>query len=204
VGRVVFNHQLNVQASRDIRLDRAQELEKLLIPVTPNAEPDNHGGRHVESLQQHAGTMPRVVVAASFWLTGMQMRQRLRANQGLGPAILVDAKYLRTLGRCLIERDDVASLLDEEVVTGDLEALAAVRLQPEGPPEAVDGRRHMAHRRGHRAPASIGAVGRRLVQELVDHVRDLLVVDRVRRLEPKFVIEAVQLPPGKESPHPCG
>src|SRR5512144_2295510 len=45
--------------------------------------------------------------------------------------------YQRALRRVEVEADDVAHLLDEQRVGGQLEGLAAVRLQRERPPNAM-------------------------------------------------------------------
>jgi hypothetical protein len=43
------------------------------------------------------------------------------------------------LRRVQVQPDDVANLLDEERVIGEVKTLASMGLQPEGPPYPVDG-----------------------------------------------------------------
>ena len=55
-------------------------------------------------------------------------------------ALLVDAQHDRALGRVEVQPDDVAHLLDEQRVLGQLPMLDAMRLQPERPPDPRDRR----------------------------------------------------------------
>jgi len=93
--------------------------------------------------------MPLVVVSATLGLAGPHGQERLGAVQRLDLALLVDAEHQGAIGRVEIELDDVAHLLDEQRVGRELEGLDAVRLQPKGLPDAMDGRGRMADRRGH-------------------------------------------------------
>jgi hypothetical protein len=51
--------------------------------------------------------------------------------QSLALALLVHAENQRALGRAQVQARHVAQLLDEERIVGQLEALRAMRLQPE-------------------------------------------------------------------------
>ena len=53
----------------------------------------------------------------------------MRALQRLALALLVDTQDKRILGRAQIQAHDIAQLLDEERTGGQLEVLAAMRLQ---------------------------------------------------------------------------
>jgi hypothetical protein len=55
----------------------------------------------------------------------------------LDPGLLIDAQHHRALGRVQVEPNDVAHLVDEKRVLGQLPGLPAVGLQPEGAPHAV-------------------------------------------------------------------
>ena len=56
-------------------------------------------------------------------------------SERLDLGLLIDAEHDRALGRVEIEPDDVADLVDELRVLGELPGLLAVRLQPERPPD---------------------------------------------------------------------
>jgi len=56
-------------------------------------------------------------------------QQRLGTIQRLDLRFLIDAEDQRTIRRVEVKADDVADLLDEQRIGGQLEALAPVRLQ---------------------------------------------------------------------------
>ena len=136
--------------------------------------------------------MALVVVGAPLDLARAHRQQRLRAVQRLDLRLLVHAQHQRALGRAHVEADDVAHLLDEQRVVRQLEGLAAVRLQPEGAPDAVDGRRRIAHRLRHRAQRPVRRPGRRRLQRQPDRLGDLVVADLARRAGPRLVEQPVQ------------
>ena len=75
-------------------------------------------------------------------------QEGLGALQGLGLALLIDAQHQGMVGRIQVEADDVADLLDEEGIGGELEVLPPMGLEVERGPEALD--------RGLGAPGVLG------------------------------------------------
>ena len=72
-----------------------------------------------------------------------------------------------------------------------------MRLQPEGAPDAMHGRRSVADLLGHGPQAPVrGAFGKRL-QRLADRRGDGVVADLARRPGAGLVVEAVHAAPGK-------
>ena len=141
--------------------------------------------------------MPLVVVGAPLGLAGPHRQQRLGAVQRLDLALLVDAQHHRAIRRIEIEPDDVAHLLHEQRIGRELEGLDAMRLQPEGLPDAMDGRGRMADRRRHGAQAPVRGARRPRLQRPPDGVGDRVVADPARRARPRLVVEAVQALRGK-------
>ena len=101
---------------------------------------DHLAGGDIESGKQRRRAVANVVVAAPLRLAGAHRKQRLGAIERLDLALLVDAQHHGMLGRAQVEPDDVAHLLDEQRVVGELEGLGAMRLQAEGPPDALHAR----------------------------------------------------------------
>jgi hypothetical protein len=64
--------------------------------------------------------------------------------------LLIDAEHDGALGRVEVEPDDVVDFLDEQGVLGELEAVLAVRLEPECPPDPRHRRLGPADLFGHR------------------------------------------------------
>ena len=96
-------------------------------------------------------------------------------------ALLVDAQDHGMVGRVEVEADDVADLLDEEGIGGELEVLLPVGLEVEGGPETLD--------RGLRDPGGFGhgtagpvraAVGGTDLERLLDQYHDGVVRDGAR------------------------
>src|SRR5262249_38564807 len=86
-------------------------------------------------------------------------------------------------------RDGVAHLGDKQRVSGQLESLQAVRLQPEGTPDPPDARRRDARVSGHAARAPMRGSQRSALQCLDDDAFDLAIADfaghpRTRLVEP--------------------
>ena len=136
--------------------------------------------------------MPLVVVGAALGLAGPHRQQRLGAVQRLDLALFVDAEHHGAIRRVEIEPDDVGHLLHEQRVGRKLEGLDAMRLQPEGPPDAMDGRGRVADRRGHGAQAPVRGSRRSRLQRPPDGVGDCVITDPARRARARLVVKAVQ------------
>jgi hypothetical protein len=83
--------------------------------------------------------MANVVVRDAFDIAQTEREERLGAVEGLDLALLIDGQDDRVIGRVEVEPDDVANLLDEEGVRGDLEVLLTMGLEAEGLPDALHG-----------------------------------------------------------------
>jgi hypothetical protein len=83
-------------------------------------------------------------------IAGHHRQNRLRAIQGLNLALFVHAQRQSPIRRAQIQPDDVAHLLNEQRIGGQLEGLSAVRLQTKGAPEAHHGALRQAAGLHHR------------------------------------------------------
>ena len=136
--------------------------------------------------------MPHVVVGPTFGLAEIHRQDRLRALERLDLGLLVDREDDRVGRRCHVQPDDIPDLVDELRVGRQLERLGAVRLQPEGPPDAADHRVTDAGRLRHRARAPMRLARRRRLQRLHDDGLDLLIGDRAWRADPRFVVQPLE------------
>lgn len=75
----------------------------------------------------------------AFDVSQPHRQYRPGALQGLYLTLLAHARHQRIIRRVEIQTDDVAHLLDEERIGGELEALGAMRLRVEPRHVAVDG-----------------------------------------------------------------
>ena len=106
-------------------------------------------------------------------------------------ALLVDAEHQRAVRRRQIEADDVAHLVHEVRIAGELEGLRAVRPQAEGAPDAPDRRVREAAFLGHRAQRPMGGVCRRRGERPLDNLGHPIVRERPRPSRPRLVRQAV-------------
>ena len=112
----------------------------------------------VEGREERGRAVALVVVAAPLRLPGAHRQEGLGTVQGLDLALFVDTENQGTIRRRQIQTDDVADLLHEEGIARQLEGLRAMRLQAEGPPDAMNGR---GARGRSPAPSSEGSNGSR-------------------------------------------
>jgi hypothetical protein len=152
---------VDVEAGRDVGLDLVEELAELARAVLRVATADHRAGGDVEGGEERGGAMARVVMAALLHLAGPHRQQLLGAVERLDLGFLVHTQHQRPVRRAQVEPDDVAHLLDEQRIVRQLEGLAPVRLQAEGPPDAVDGGGRIADRPSHRAQRPMRPAGRR-------------------------------------------
>jgi hypothetical protein len=80
---------------------------------------------------------------------GAHRQRRLGPVERLHLALLVDAQHDGTFGRQQVKPNYIRHLLDEQQMGRELERLATVRLQPEGPPDAMHRRWRMSDLVGH-------------------------------------------------------
>jgi hypothetical protein len=116
-------------------------------------------------------------------------RPRLRAVEGLNLAFLIQRQHQRVLGRIDVEPDNIAHLLDEPGIVGELEAFHAVRLEPVLAPDMMDRRRCEATGLRHAAQRPLGGIRRFFVQRAFHHRRHLLGRERRERLTARCVPE---------------
>jgi hypothetical protein len=81
--------------------------------------------------------MPPVIVGYPFDVAQSHGQHRLGAFQRLNLAFLVHTEHHRLLWGIQVQPHDVAHLLHEKRIGGELEVSLAVRLQPERPPDTV-------------------------------------------------------------------
>ena len=94
--------------------------------------------------------------------------------------LLIDAQHHGMVRRVDVQADNVANLLNHQRVGRQLEGLAMVKTQPEGPPDATDGHATEAHRPCKRAGAPVRSAGRGRLQRGDDALFDLVVGHTVR------------------------
>ena len=140
VGGVIVHDDVDVQPLGDLGVDLFQEVEKLPGPVAPVALADDEAGSDIEGCEQRSRSVALVIVRAPLRHARQHRQDRLCTVERLDLALLVDAEHQRAVRRREIQAYDVADLVHEVRIAGELEGLRAVRLQAEGAPDAPDRR----------------------------------------------------------------
>src|SRR5215467_2219134 len=90
VRAVVIDDEMDLQASRDLGLDLAQEGQELLMPMTRLAVGEYVAAEDIERREQRGRAMALVVVRDSLGVPQPQREHRLRALQGLSLALFIN------------------------------------------------------------------------------------------------------------------
>ena len=161
---------------------------------------DHLPGGDVERGVEVGGAVADVVVGLPRGHARHQRQHRRRAVERLDLRLLIDAQHDRGLGRIEVQPDDVAHLVDELRIRGELERLDLMRLQRERPPDPAD--RALAHpgRGRHRPRRPVRRVRRLLLERLHDHPLDVLVADRARLARPRLVMQPIEAAPREPAP----
>ena len=137
VGGVVVDHGVDHLAGRHGGLDLVEEADELLMPVALHVAADHRAVQHVERGEQRRRAVPDVVVGHRPGPTLLHRQPGLGAVERLDLALFVDRQHDGMGGRIDVEADDIAELLGELGVVGELECLHPVRRQAVGLPDAL-------------------------------------------------------------------
>ena len=140
VRAVVIQDEVDVQLRRQPR--RRWSPETCGTPGRDGADATGRGSRHVLAPAQQTGWWSHAACSRGCDARSARAASatRLRAIERLYLGLFVHAQDQRVVRWVHIQADDVADLVDEQRVFGQLERLAAMRVQPEGAPDAADGR----------------------------------------------------------------
>lgn len=131
-------------------------------------------------------------MAAALGLAGAHGQKRLGPVKGLDLALFVNADHERLIGRVEVKADDVPHLLNELRVRRQLERIDAMRLEREGPPDAMNRGGRYARRPGHIACAPVGRIGRFLFKSFGDDRFNAIIPDLARRAASGFVVKTIK------------
>ena len=157
----------------------------------PVALADDAARGDVEGCEQRGRAVTLVVVCAALRHTRQHRQDRLCAVECLDLAFFIDTEHQRAAQRRQIEAYDVADLVHEERIAGELEGLRAVRLHAEGRPYPPDRRVRQPALPGHRTERPVGRVGRRRLQRPLDDRGHLLVRERSRPSRTRLIRKSV-------------
>ena len=172
VGGIVVDHGVNHLPGRHRGLDLVEEADELLMPVALHVAADHRAVQHVQRGEQRRRAVPDVVVGHRPGPSLLHRQAGLGAVERLDLALFVDRQHDGMGGRIDVEAHDIAELLGELRVVGELERLHPVRRQAVGLPDALHADGADAGRLGHRANAPVRGFAGRVGQRQVDHALD--------------------------------
>ena len=161
VGGVVVDDGVDLLSRRHLRLDGVEEADELLVPVALHVAADDGAVEDVEGREQCRRAMTLVVVGHRPGAALLHRQAGLGAVERLDLALFIDREDDGMGGRINIETDDVAQLVDEARVGGELELFHPVRLQAVRAPDALDGTRADADDLRHHGGGPVGRLGGR-------------------------------------------
>jgi len=135
-GQVVADH-VDGQAGAGLPVDLVQEVPEVHGPVLGGQVADDLAGGGVQRGEQVDGAVPDVVMAAPLGCPGDHRQHRSGPLQRLDLRFLIHREHRGVRRRGQVQAHDVADLLDQQRVGGDLEVLGPPGLQPEAPPDPV-------------------------------------------------------------------
>ena len=176
VGRIVVNHQVDLQIGRHLPVDQSQESQEVLMAVALLALGDHPTGGDVQRHEQGGRAMADIIVSVPLDIAETHGQGSLGAVQSLDLGLFVDAQHHRMVGWIQIQADDVSDFLDEEGIVGQLEGLRQVRLDPEPREPTLHRALGDAFGLGHQTDTPVLGVVGLVLQGPVDQSGDLFVV----------------------------
>ena len=111
VGGIVVDDGMDHFSHRNLRLDRIEEADELLMAMTLHVAADNGAVENVEGGEQSGRPMAFVIMSHGTGAAGLHRQARLGAIEGLDLALLVDRKDDGMGGRINVEADDILEFL---------------------------------------------------------------------------------------------
>src|SRR5438105_9637917 len=156
VGRIVVDDGVDHLSHGDLRLNRIEEADELLVAMALHVAANDGPIEDVERCEQRGGAVTFVVVRHRPGAAWLHRQPRLGTVERLDLALFVDRENNRMGGRIDVEADDIRELLGELRVRRQLERAYAMRRELVGFQDTLH--RTQAHSRRLREHPS-GPVG---------------------------------------------
>ncbi len=187
VGGVVVQHQMDGKIGRNGAIDLLQEFAELDDAMAWPALADHRSRGDVQGREKAGGAVAFVIVGAALGLPGQHREDRLAAAQRLNLALLIHAQHQGMMRRIQVQAHDVAHLVDQQRIIGQLERFAAMGSQSERPPDAADRRLTQSGPRCQRTTAPMRCSFGSLFQGQPDGLFDAVIADLSWRSRPHFI-----------------
>src|SRR6202043_1429463 len=168
VRSVVVEDRMDRLAGGDFSLDGVEEADELLMAMALHIAAHHGSVEHVHRRKQGRRPVPLVVMGHGSSAAFLERQAGLRSVERLDLALFVDAEHDGVRRRIDIEPDNVAQLVDELGVFGQLKLPDAMRLESMRAPDAPHRRSADACGLGHRRAGPV----RRFAWRLLHGQRD--------------------------------
>ena len=162
VGGVVVEDHVHDFFDRHLRLNGVQEADELLVTMALHTSANDLAFEDIESSEQRRCAMALVVVGHRAGSAFLHRQAGLGAVERLDLRLFVDREDDGMGGRIDIKPDNIAQLVDELRVVGELELVDPVRLETMRAPDALDGTRADTDGFRHHSSSPMGRLGGRI------------------------------------------
>src|SRR5471032_142100 len=129
VGGIVVEDHVHDLSGWHLRLNRVQEVDELLVTMALHTSADDLAFEYIESGEQRCRTVALVVVGHRAGSAFLHRQAWLGSIERLDLGLFVDREHDGMGGRIDIEPDNIAQLVDELRIAGELELLDPVWLE---------------------------------------------------------------------------
>ena len=175
VGSVVVEDDVDGLADRRFGLDGVEEADEFLVTMALHVPTNDGAVEHVEGGKQGGCAVALVVMGHGAEPSLLHRQAGLGTVERLDLALLVDRQHDGVGRRVDVEADDIAQLVNEQRVVGELELPPAVGLQAVRLPDATHCAGADADRGRHHIGGPVrglaGRVGKRQGYDALSHFR---------------------------------
>ena len=162
VGGVVVEDHVQDFFDRHLRLNGVQEADELLMTMALHTSANDLAFEDIESSEQRRCAVALVVVGHRPGTAFLHRQAGLGAVERLDLRLFVEREDDGMGGRIDIKPDNIAQLVDELRVVGELELVDPVRLETMRAPDALDGTRADTDGFRHHSSSPVGRLDGRI------------------------------------------
>jgi hypothetical protein len=200
---------VDIEIGRHVCLDFVEELAELGGAVPGIAFTDDMAGGNIECCKQRGRPVALVIMGSFGDLPRPHGKHRLAAIKRLYLRLFIDAQHDGMSGRCYIEANNIAHLVNKIGIGGEpfdfaqesLECAFTVGLKAKGAPDSLHRRDRQTARPGHSARTPVRGIRWQALQRFDDHGFDPGIINRARRTRTRLVTQAIK-PVSQEAPTP--
>lgn len=187
VSGVIIEADMHDLAGWHFRLDRVQEADKLLMPVTLHVAPDNRPIEDIQRGKERRRSMALVIMCHGSGAAFLQRQAWLGPVERLDLAFLIETEDDGMGGRIDIEADHVPQLVDELGIVRELELAHPMRLEAVRTPDALDGADADSGRLSHHGASPVRCLARRVGERQSDDTLGHFAAKRLNARGPRLV-----------------